>query len=77
MTLEQFIETRNKINARMKELKQFLDKFPKGQMGLHSNEVRNIPAFKQAKNELDKLFATLQKLNKSVPKDYLKKARGR
>lgn len=63
MTLETFKQLKSEIELRLNKASDELNMFPVGQFGGVSEEARQTPEFKKAKQEYDKAFSELKTLN--------------
>ena len=60
------------LEKRSSELGKKLESFPKGAMGLTSEETRKNPEFIKTKAEFDKVFAKLREYNAWFTKQFKK-----
>jgi hypothetical protein len=54
-----------------------LKQFPRGEMGLTPDSIRQSKEWQQANREYQTFFKSLQEINKAAPKAWLRKFNGR
>ena len=66
-----------KANERASATGKVLDSFPKGAMGLTTDEAKATLEWKRAKADFDKAFADVRAANSVISKNYAKESRAR
>jgi hypothetical protein len=69
---EGFKAARAVVDAEVDSASKELKKFPRGNMGLTPDDVKNSPEFKSTKRAYDVAFKKLQTLNKTYVKRFKK-----
>ena len=72
MTFLELLEKRDDVQITVDTLSESLQKFPKGEMGLTPDTVKNSPEFKEVKSNFNKQFSSLRKLNSFIMKNFKK-----
>jgi hypothetical protein len=70
MTYDQAKQERDRIEHARKQASQALDAFPRLPNGLTPDDVKQSPAYREAKAKADALFAQLQAFNTHFVKTY-------
>jgi hypothetical protein len=75
LSFEHYLEQKRKVDATLDKLHDKLSIYPKGSMGLVSEEVRLDPEYRRLTKEFNNNFQLLRALNAFASKHYKKELR--
>ena len=72
MTFEEALKLREQIEEKVNLKSKVLKSYPKNDMGMVIESIRQTEEYKKDKNEFQEAFSRLQRINKIITKDFNK-----